>query len=92
MYYVFHFRQDSDIYTPYGRILEHNSNNLPVSQLQEEYLQSPLYSELKLKLTTKVDNALWLASHCWTDSDRESYVKELNKHFSVAVIGACSKV
>eukprot|EP00092_Neocalanus_flemingeri_P102044 GFUD01130498.1.p1 GENE.GFUD01130498.1~~GFUD01130498.1.p1 ORF type:complete len:419 (+),score=81.45 GFUD01130498.1:117-1373(+) len=89
---TFSFRKDSDIYVPYGRILEQdNSSNLQVSQLQEEYLHSSLYSELKLKLSQKVDTALWLASHCWTDSGREGYVKELNEHLNISVIGGCAK-
>ena len=87
------FRKDSDIYTPYGRIVEHDdSTNLDVSQLQKEYLQSDLYAELKEKLSTKVDNALWLGSHCETDSNREEYIKELDKHFDITIIGACAKV
>eukprot|EP00090_Calanus_glacialis_P015520 TRINITY_DN24506_c0_g1_i1.p1 TRINITY_DN24506_c0_g1~~TRINITY_DN24506_c0_g1_i1.p1 ORF type:complete len:300 (-),score=57.38 TRINITY_DN24506_c0_g1_i1:824-1723(-) len=90
---TFSFRKDSDIYTPYGRIVEHYDNtNLEVSQLQKEYLQSPLFSELKKKLSAKVDNVLWLGSHCETDSNREDYIKELDKHFDITIIGACAKV
>ena len=34
---------------------------------------------------------LWIASHCWTDSKREEYVKQLNKFINVTVVGKCAK-
>ena len=35
---------------------------------------------------------LWIASHCWTDSRREEYIKELSKFIPVTVVGKCAKV
>ena len=35
---------------------------------------------------------LWIASHCWTDSRREEYVKQLSKFIPVTVVGKCAKV
>ena len=40
----------------------------------------------------KQGNALWIASHCWTDSRREIYIQKLNQHIEISVLGACSKV
>ena len=71
---------------------QNNTSNSQVNQLQKDFPKSSLYAELKQNILTKVDNALWLASHCWTDSRREDYIKELDKHFNVSVIGACAKV
>jgi len=90
---TFSFRKDSDIYTPYGRILgKENNPGLEVSELQEEYVNSAFYSDLKEKLSTKTGRALWLGSHCETDSAREDYIEELDKHFNITIIGACAKV
>ena len=33
-----------------------------------------------------------MASHCWTDSRREEYVKELALHIPVTVVGKCARV
>lgn len=33
-----------------------------------------------------------MASHCWTDSSREEYVKDLALHIPVTVLGKCAKV
>ena len=35
---------------------------------------------------------LWIASHCWTDSRREEYVKQLSKFIPVTVVGKCANV
>lgn len=89
---TFTFRKDSDIYTPYGRILENNvGQNLQQSELQLNFPKTELYSQLRKNLSRKAESALWLASHCWTDSRREDYVKELDKHLNISVIGACAK-
>ena len=37
-------------------------------------------------------SVLWIASHCWTDSRREEYVKQLSKFIPVTVVGKCAKV
>ena len=87
------FRKDSDISTPYGRILEKNiGQNVGATELQAGFPKTELYSELSSNLSSKTGSVLWLASHCWTDSRREDYVKELDKHLTVSVIGSCAKV
>jgi len=88
---TFSFRRDSDISVPYGRILVHeNSSSLSPGTLQKEFLQTPTYAELRKTLVKKDDKLLWIASHCWTDSKREDYVKDLNRFINVSVIGACT--
>ena len=52
------YRQDSDIYTPFGKLYKNVEN----SQLH------PVVNDSR-KL------AVWLVSHCQTDSAREKYVK-----------------
>jgi len=89
---TFTFRKDSDISTPYGRILEKNiGQNVGATELQAGFPKTELYSELSSNLSSKTGSVLWLASHCWTDSRREDYVKELDKHLTVSVIGSCAK-
>ena len=41
------------------------------------------------KMFPKKKSVAWLVSHCKTTSDRESYVKELQKYIDVDIYGAC---
>ena len=38
---------------------------------------------------TKTKKVAWFVSHCSTESGRELYVRELQKHIEVDVYGAC---
>ena len=40
-------------------------------------------------LEKKTGRCLWRASHCWTDSDRESLVLEISQYIDVTVQGKC---
>ncbi|XP_059164697.1 alpha-(1,3)-fucosyltransferase C-like [Physella acuta] len=72
------YTQDSDVFWP-------------VNQLRFEYtphLQKPNYSEI---FKNKNRTAVWLVSHCSTQSLREKYVKEMQKYIDVDIFGACAK-
>jgi len=83
---TFTFRRDSSISCPYGR----------VSRLPSETTESQSLEELKKAASFERKSfsraVLWIASHCWTDSRREEYVKQLSKFIPVTVVGKCAKV
>ena len=77
--YVFNwtmtFRQDSDIFYPYGRIFERK--NAPPAKN---------YSEI---FRRKKKGIVWFVSHCKTKSKREDYAEELKKYIDLDIIGQC---
>ena len=77
--YVFNwtmtFRQDSDIFYPYGRIFERSS--IPAAKN---------YSEI---FKRKKKGIVWFVSDCNTRSKREVYAQELNKYIDLDIIGFC---
>jgi len=44
---------------------------------------------LTASLDSKSELALWIVSHCQTNSRREDYVRELQKYMKVTVLGKC---
>lgn len=86
------YRRDSDIYHPYGLIIQevnHNGNNgnNNESTTKELYLTKSKITELinKPKLAT------WLVSHCNTNttSKRESFVHEIQEFIPIDIYGVC---
>lgn len=72
-------RPDSDIPLPYGRVL-------PLSReerLKRAKVPSRNYAE------NKTDLVAWFVSNCITPSEREHYVKELQKFINVDIYGKC---
>lgn len=70
------YRSDSDIYDPYGKVVPRNSTVSPKKDHRALW-------------KSKKKEAVWMVSHCQTDSRREEYVKELKKHLEVDVYGGC---
>ncbi|CAL1293403.1 unnamed protein product [Larinioides sclopetarius] len=70
------YRKDSDIVIPYGKAVRTN---------QSSFSLNDLYSLWKAK--SKM--AVWMVSHCDTDSKREEYVEELANHMDVVTYGSC---
>ena len=77
--YVFNwtmtFRQDSDIFYPYGRVIEKSS--IPPAKN---------YSEI---FKRKKKSIVWFVSHCKTKSKREAYAEELKKYIDLDIVGHC---
>ena len=77
--YVFNwtmtFRQDSDIFYPYGRIM-HRTGTPPSKNYSEIY-------------NRKKKGIIWFVSHCRTRSKREVYAKELNEYIDLNIVGHC---
>ncbi len=70
------FRSDSDVYSPYGMVLERETED------DNEILDDFGYGKTK--------SALWLVSNCNARSEREKYVGELIRQgIQVDVFGAC---
>ena len=77
--YVFNwtmsFRQDSDIFYPYGRIMQ-RTGTPPAKN----------YSDI---FKRKKKGIVWFVSHCRTKSKREAYAEELNKYIDLDIVGNC---
>ncbi|XP_055933249.1 alpha-(1,3)-fucosyltransferase C-like [Argiope bruennichi] len=70
------YRKDSDIAIPYGKAVRTNASSFDTNNV---------YSLWR----SKSKMAVWMVSHCDTDSRREDYVKELTKHMDVATYSEC---
>ena len=68
-------RQDSDIFYPYGRIVQ-RTGTPPVKNY------SDIYKKKKIGI-------IWFVSHCGTRSKRENYAKELGKYIDLDIVGKC---
>ena len=72
------YRRDSDIFYPYGKIVE-----------RTEKLPEKNYSEIYRR---KKKGIVWFVSHCKTNSQREKYIEELNKYIEVDIVGKCGRL
>ncbi|GFY64662.1 alpha-(1,3)-fucosyltransferase C [Trichonephila inaurata madagascariensis] len=70
------YRSDSDIVLPYGRVIRKDRSTFRLDNLRLLWKQ-------KRKMAT------WMVSHCDTDSNREDYIKEMEKFMEVATFGEC---
>ena len=73
------YRLDSHIVVPY--ILTHKLPSHQRRNTSEIYQKAQSFPKKKM--------VAWFVSHCKTSSDRESYVKELQKYIDVDIYGAC---
>jgi alpha-1,3-fucosyltransferase len=74
--WVMSYRQDSDIYMPYGSVKKCEKKK-KVDKNVFRY---------------KKKNVVWVVSNCNTTSKRESYVNELQKYIDVDVYGKCGSM
>ena len=64
----------------------------PNSQVVEWRRPHPTHPDIAAAANTPGKRLVaWLVSNCRTDSKRELYVRELQKHVQVDVFGACGK-
>lgn len=70
------YRHDSDVYEPYAKLVPRNETKAPKKDHRALW-------------KSKQKQAVWMVSHCDTDSKREEFVRELKKHIEVDVYGAC---
>ena len=97
------YRRESDIYVPYGWIVPHNHNfqypplspiswtdymNIIDSLGSIEGFQNMKAVEDSSIGVDKVEIA-WIVSHCHTTSNREGYVRNLQKYMPVDIYGRC---
>ena len=75
------YRQDSDIWTPYGRIVNETNGIASIGS-------TPL---LPVSLNKTKDIA-WLVSNCHTQSKRELFVEAMQKYIPVDIYGRCGQV
>ena len=79
--YVFNwtmsFRQDSDIFYPYGRIKQ-RTGPPPMKNY------TTIYKRKKKAI-------IWFVSHCKTRSKREDFARELSKYIDLDIVGGCGR-
>ena len=77
--YVFNwtmtFRQDSDIFCPYGKIVKR--------------IGKPPAKNYSAIYKRKKKGIIWFVSHCITKSKREDYATELSNYIDIDIIGKC---
>ncbi|CAN8002624.1 unnamed protein product [Ixodes hexagonus] len=73
------YRQDSDVTTFYGYTV------------QKKRRPRARATSKQSSRTAKPGAAVWMVSHCKTDSRRETYVSELQKVLPVDIYGKCGK-
>ena len=90
------YRLDSDIPKPYGFLADKNSSgnhfNLTLLKDREWRKQSPadlIYPEEIRKRANRKKLVAWVVSHCRTKSNREGYVREMQKYIQVDIYGKC---
>ena len=72
------YSKQSDIYLPYG-LLRHKPKG---TIWKRDYLQIA---------ASKSKDAIWIASHCLTNSKREEYAKLLKQYIDVTILGKCGR-
>ena len=82
------FRRDSDIVLPYGTVRRLTLGNL--THHLQSYPDQQEAAALQHHLDRKTGLCLWRASHCWTDSDRETLVQQISRHITVTALGSCA--
>ncbi|CAJ0606885.1 unnamed protein product [Cylicocyclus nassatus] len=75
------FRHDSPTSSPYGYTVKLSAR----SRLSKEVVDMT-------RVNKKSKGAAWFVSHCYTNSKREKYVEQLQKHFPVDIYGGCSQL
>ena len=94
------YREDSEIMLPYGWLSDEGQDGLstPIvsssSSIARTWLEphptSPAVAA-KVQALGPRKPVAWLVSNCHTDSHRELYVKELQKHVPVDIFGNCGR-
>ena len=77
------YKEDADIHLFYGSFKPKINPSSPSST-----------ATIKKNISSSSNGAIvaWMASHCRTDSRREDYIKQLQRHIAVDTYGRCGKV
>ncbi|KAL1463914.1 hypothetical protein MTO96_027124 [Rhipicephalus appendiculatus] len=75
------YREDSDVYVPYGRIVPRNGTSAAAKM-----------RDMRAIWKSKSKTAVWMVSNCKTQSKREMFVRELRRHMDVDVYGSCGNL
>ena len=73
------FRLDSDLVYKYSDIIKKDDTN---NMIRKDY--NSIFD-------AKENNAVWIVSHCKTQSHREDYVRELRKVVDIDIYGRCGR-
>ena len=72
------YSEHSDLPLPYGALKVKSINTMP----QRNYLAVS---------KNKTKDALWIVSHCKTESEREKYVDILKQYLNIDILGKCGR-
>ena len=93
--YSMTYRRDSDLFTPYNSFQKISEIKFPQSYTMTPWISFnhnnnnySLYNDAELSTRRGI---YWIVSHCWTRSQRETYVSELRKYIPVDQYGACRR-
>lgn len=87
------YREDSDIYRPYGWFSSSDSPSSPPSApLSPSWRKPPPVQQIVTQNSSKTKLIAWIVSNCDTHSNREDYVEILKKYVQVDTFGACGKL
>ena len=77
------YRQDADFRNQYGKLTKIEPHSSQEGELKN---QIRLFGINNLEISqNKTKKIAWFVSHCNTKSQREKYVKELEKHIEVCI-------
>ena len=85
------YKLDSDIQLLYGRITPGPSAPRTNRELKK-FIKETSFPLAKNYSINKIRPVVWMASHCSTDSSRETYVQELGRFIQVDVYGKCGNL
>ena len=84
------YKQNSDFYLPYGRVVKIKDHPPPGPELDALIKD---FGEKNKHIANERNGtkAAWFVSHCATQARREKFAREMQKHMTVQVYGKCSK-
>jgi alpha-1,3-fucosyltransferase len=82
------YKLNSDVQLLYGRILPESTAPKTLEETHR-MIEAMHFPSAKNYAANKTRLAVWMASHCTTNSLRETYVKELSKYIPVDIYSGC---
>jgi hypothetical protein len=94
--WTFTYRRDADIFCPYSYIYPKNAVPPSLLQIEKAMMEPEQLKESQAQFViptieefSKRKMAVWVVSHCQTDSRREKLVSELEKYIPIDTYGSC---
>lgn len=85
------YRLNSDVQLLYGRVKPKVTAPATIEETKE-FIEKTHLESARNYAANKTHLVGWMASHCETDSLRETYVHELSKYIQVDIYGSCGNL